>query len=492
MESVIQALSLRATMHPDRDALVTGDQRVSYGELWIRIVAAAHELARCGVGQDDRVILAAPSVPAFVYGYFATHLVGATAVVLDPDAPAPRREELFRRARPKIAFGTNAEPDSELGRIRAIDELESLPASASAFASPPLDTLADLLFTTGTTGRVKGVLLTHRNLAAAARHINTMISRGDGDVEVLPLPLNHSFGLGRLRCNLVAGATVVLVDGFRLPGEIFGAMDKHRAAGLVGVPAGFAVLLRFGARGLGLFAERLRYVEIGSAPMPIDQKRALMDFLPRTALWMHYGLTEASRSAFVEFHRHADRLESAGMAAPGVQLRIRGEDGSTLDVGEAGMLWIGGEHVSSGYWDDPELTVKVFVDGWVCTGDVAHLDNAGFLYLHGRKDDLINVGGFKVSPDEIERVLGEHPAILEAACIGVPDPRKIAGFVVQAYLVSAAGQAQPTDAELSQWVSARLESYKVPAQYAWIPALPKTASGKLVRANLRNITSVGQ
>ena len=139
MESVIQALSLRATMHPDRDALVTGDQRVSYGELWIRIVAAAHELARCGVGQDDRVILAAPSVPAFVYGYFATHLVGATAVVLDPDAPAPRREELFRRARPKIAFGTNAEPDSELGRIRAIDELESLPGSVRTVLVPEMN-----------------------------------------------------------------------------------------------------------------------------------------------------------------------------------------------------------------------------------------------------------------------------------------------------------------------------------------------------------------
>jgi long-chain acyl-CoA synthetase len=289
-----------------------------------------------------------------------------------------------------------------------------------------------------------------------------------------------------LRCNLIAGASVVLVEGFRLPGEIFAALEKCRATGLVGVPAGFAVLLRFGAQGLGPFAGRLRYVEIGSAPMPIEHKRALMELLPKTELWMHYGLTEASRSLFLEFHRHQEHLDTAGVAAPDVRLSVRAEDGSVCDPGEAGLLWISGPHVSPAYWDDPELTAKSFVDGWVCTGDVAHLDEAGFVHLHGRKDDMINAGGFNVSPQEVERVLEEHPAVREAACIGVPDPRGIAGQVVRTYLVSAVGQAPAADADLSQWVVARLESYKVPMQYRWIATLPRTPSGKLVRAALRD------
>jgi long-chain acyl-CoA synthetase len=478
---VIETLARRALQHPERPALISGERRVTYGQLWERVRAAAGEFASCGVVPGDRVLLSAPSSPAFAYGYFGAHLLGAAAVPLDPQAPAPRREELIRRSSPKLAFGA--------GGIRAIEELESLPLGEGRFEMPAADRLADLLFTTGTTGRPKGVRLTHGNLAAAARHINSVIGNREGDVEVVPLPLYHSFGLGRLRCNLMAGGTVVLVDGFRLPGEIFSALERHRATGLVGVPAGFAVLLRFGARGLGPFAGRLSYVEIGSAPMPMAHKRALMDLLPRTELWMHYGLTEASRSAFIEFHRHRERLDTIGLAAPGVRFRIRAEDGLGLGEGQAGMLWISGGHVSPGYWDDPELSARIFQDGCMCTGDVAHIGPDGFVVLHGRKDDMINVGGYNVSPDEVERVLADHPGVQEAACVGMADPRQIAGEVVRAFVVPRPGCDRTAEDDLSRWVAARLEAYKVPVQYQWLDALPRTASGKLVRARLRDATA---
>lgn len=486
MQTLIEIVGRRAAQHPMRNALIAGQRRVTYGELWVRVMAAAQELTDCGIGRGDRVLLVAPSVPAFVFGYLATHFVGATAVVLDPNAPAQRRDELIRRAAPKLVFTANAGTHPDVGQLRAITELETLPLRESRLQPPPLDSLADLLFTTGTTGRPKGVRLTHRNLAAAARQINMVIGTGEEDVEVVPLPLNHSFGLGRLRCDLIAGATVVLVEGFRLPGEIFSAIEAHRATGLVGVPAGFAVLLRFGARGLGPYSEQLRYIEIGSAPMPLAHKHTLMELLPNTALWMHYGLTEASRSIFLEFHRHATHLDSLGTPSPDVAISIRSDNGSPCNIGETGLLWISGSHVSPGYWDDSALTAKSFLDGWICTGDVVHMDEDKFLYLHGRKDDMINVGGFNVSPDEVEQVLAAHPAVREAACIGVPDPRNIAGQVVCAYLVSAAGHSRAEDAELSAWAATHIESYKIPLQYRWIETLPRTASGKLLRASLRN------
>ena len=332
-----------------------------------------------------------------------------------------------------------------------------------------------------------------RNIAKSADHINAVIRTPDAAVEVIPLPLYHAFGLGRVRCGLVAGRTLVLVDGFRLPGEIFAAIENHRASGLVGVPAGFAVLLGWGARGLGRYADQLRYIEIGSAPMPAQHKQALMDLLPRTDLWMHYGLTEAARSAFIEFHRHRDRLDSIGLAAPGVQVSIRSAEGSAHDPREPGILWIGGEHVSPGYWDDPEISRQTFVDGWVRTGDVAHLDPEGFIVLHGRNDDMIKVGGFNVSPDEIEKVLADHPEVHEAACIGVPDPKGINGQVVCAYVVLAKAGARTAHADdpsqlgsaLSEWVRGRLEPYKVPVRFEWVASLPRTESGKLMRKNLR-------
>jgi long-chain acyl-CoA synthetase len=483
LQSVIEILGHRALSHPKRAALIEGSQHLSYGELWARVRAAAEEFTRCGVDTGDRVLLSAPNSSTFVCAYLAAQLVGAVAVPFDPNLPKVARDDLIGRIEPTLALVDKE--DAHVGSaIRNYFDLDSLPKSEIKFVQPAPNSIAELVFTTGTTRRPKGVRLAHRNLVAAARHINRVIGIREGDVEVMPLPLFRTFGLGRLRCNLIAGATVVLVDGFRLPGEIFTAIDRHRATGLVGVPAGFAVLLRFGERGLGVFADQLRYIEIGSASMPIEHKHMLMDLLPKTELWMHYGLTEAARSAFIEFHRHHDRLNTVGLPAPGVQLELRSEDGSVCHSGVAGRLWIRGDHVALGYWGDPDSTVRSFVDGWVHTGDVAHLESDGFLVLHGRSDDMINVGGFKVLPDQIEGVLGEHPAVLEAMCIGVPDPRKITGEIVRAYLVQAS--AKVSDEELSRWVAARLERYKVPLQYVWIETLPRNSSGKLTRAILRN------
>jgi acyl-coenzyme A synthetase/AMP-(fatty) acid ligase len=174
-----------------------------------------------------------------------------------------------------------------------------------------------------------------------------------------------------------------------------------------------------------------------------------------------------------------------GTPAPGVRVEVRDESGKACCPSVRGMLWVGGAHVSPGYWDDAELSAATFANGWTRTGDVAHLDDAGFIHLHGREDDLVNTGGIKVAPDEVERVLAEHPAVSEAACIGMPDPRGIAGQVLRAFLVAAADQPRPSDVELSRWVAQHLEPYKVPAQYDWVSVLPRTASGKLIRAALR-------
>jgi len=488
---VVDVLRNRATERPDHDAIIADQRHVSYGELWNKVVSAACMLADEGVGPGDRVLLAASSTPAFAFGYLATHLVGGIAVPLDPAAPAARRDELIRRARPRLSFGTHADSLPELGEVRGIDELEDLPAASRDFASVPLEGLADLLFTTGTTGKPKGVCLRHRHLVAAATHINEVIGNVEDDVEVVPLPLSHSFGLARLRCNILAGGTVVLTQGFRLPGEIFAALRQHQATGLVGVPAGFAVLLRFGKRGLGPLADRLRYIEIGSAAMPEAHKRQLMELLPHTAIWMHYGLTEASRSTFIEFHRHRDRLGTIGKPSPRVEIQIRAEDGTVLGAGRRGLLFIRGPQVAEGYWEDPALTAAAFIQGWLRTGDVAAVSPDGFITLHGRRDDMINVGGFNVSPDEVETVLATHPAVAEAACIGVEDPRQISGRIVRAYLVAAPKAEVPSDKELASWVGEQLEPYNVPTEYAWIDALPKTASGKLVRARLRQQAASG-
>jgi long-chain acyl-CoA synthetase len=483
----LAALRDHAAAHPDKTAVALGDRALGYAELWQRASAAARLWRELGVGAGDRVLVSAVSCPEFAIAYFATHLARAVNVPIAANAPAPRVREIAARTQPKLTVGCG-DAAAQVGLSAAAIELAALGAldTGAALAELPHDSdVADLLFTSGTTGRAKGVVLTHGNLRAATAGIRRVIGNGPDDVEVVTLPLAHSFGLGRLRGNVLAGGSVVLCEGARLPGEIFGALALAGATGLSGVPACFALLLRFGAEGLGLFARQLRYVEIGSAPMPIAHKRALMRLLPNTALWMHYGSTEASRSAFLEFHRDRERLQSVGSPRDGVEASVRDEAGAALPAYEPGTLWLRAATVASGYWDDPDLTARTFEDGFVCTGDLAHLDGAGTLFVHGRRDDMIDVGGYGVSPDEVERALCEHPAIAEAACVGVPDPSGIVGHKIRAFVVAARGTPQPPARELSQWLAGRLEAYKIPSAYEWLTELPQTDSGKIRRAELR-------
>lgn len=452
-------------------ALIREERVVTYADLRQQVVAAAAWLSRQGVRPGDRVILAAIKSPTFVAGYFATHLVGAIAVPVDPQLPAPALAVLCDTVAPRLVLTGNEPPATH-----PLETLEQLPAAPMTTRPPALEATADILFTTGTTEVPKGVMLTHRNLAAAARNINTVIGNGPEDVEVLPLPLHHSFGLGRLRCALLAGGAVVFVEGFAHLGPLFRALTRWRATGFCAVPAGLAILFRLTGDTLGDYAQQLRYLEIGSAPMPLEQKHRLMRLLPKTQLWMHYGLTEASRSTFLEFHADAKHLDSIGRPTPNVEIAI-------VD----GQIAIRGETVMQGYWRNPALTAQVLIKGWFRTGDLGSIDAEGFCYLQGRHSDLINIGGRKVAPWEIEEVLQQHPAVAHCACLGIPDPQGLAGEVVKACLVIRDGSStRPSDRELIEFLRSRLEPSKIPAVFEWRTALPLTEAGKLQRQMLRH------
>lgn len=483
--TLVARLLKRARQTPEHLAIIAGEQTVTYGELRQRILAAAAELGSLGVRAGDGVVLAASGTPAFAYGYFATHLVGAVAVPLDPQAPDSRLAHVAGRVQPKAVFAARAYEHPTLGPVRAIDDLAELKDTVDEPEGPQLDDLADLLFTTGTSGAPKGVMLTHRNILAAANNINNVLENDDTDREVVPLPLSHSFGLGRLRCNVLAGGTVILVGGFKLPGEILNAMQRWKATGFAVVPAGMAVLVRFGKDELAGFADQLKYMEFGSAPMPLATKQLLIEILPRTRVWMHYGLTEASRCTFIEFHDSQDHLDSIGRPTPNVEVRVVDEGNHDVAPGTPGEIIVKGGMVTAGYWQDPERTKSTLVDGWLRTGDLGHRDEQGYIYLHGRKGDMINVGGFNVSPVEVEEVLGTHPAIAQGACIGIPDPSEVSGEVVKVFLVARNGEAKPSRRELIEWLKPRLEPYKLPAKIEWVDSLPKTGSGKLQRGVLR-------
>lgn len=490
MKSVVERILSAAEGRPEKIACVfSNGAELTYAELAAGISACAGTFTELGRERGFRVLLAAGKTREFLFAYFGAHLAGAVAVPLDPACNAERLSAVAASvdARCRVGAFVHGEaigglPEIELGAV-------SPSRDRPAFATPAPEALADVVFTTGTTGAPKGVRLTHGNLAAAADNINAFVGTDARDVEVVALPVCHSFGLGRVRCLLSVGATVVFVEGFAAVKRLFRALRERRATGFAMVPSAWAYLKKMSGEKLSEFGETLRYIELGSAPMPREDKLLLMKMFPKTRICMHYGLTEASRSAFIEFHEGAENLDSVGKPAPNVRLAVFDERGDRVPAGTPGELCVRGAHVTCGYWRSASPSEDFYAGDFFRTGDLGVENPDGSFRLVGRIKDVVNIGGKKFSPAEVEDALNAFPEIEECACVGVPDPSGVLGEILKACIVAAPGfdadGAFPSADELRRRLSSRLEDFKIPALFVRVPALPKTESGKLRRMMLK-------
>ncbi len=473
-----------ARTRPDRAALIYGDETITYSVLDRKVHGAARLLESRGVGAGDRVMLTASSVdPSFVYGYLACHRLGAIAVPIEAKIAPARRDALAADARPRLMFldapASASFPALALASLDADEEPDGP-------MRPSQDDVADILYTTGSTGKPKGVLQTHAGIAAFAAGRWRFVGAGGDDRVAIPVPLSHGYGLGRLRATLFHGGTSIVIPGFLFPKVILDAIERHQAAGLCCVPSGFAALFQLSGDALGSHGRSLRYVETGTAPLHAAQRRRLLTLLPKARLFNTYGLTETTSTfAYHPISNSAEREGCVGELIAGIEARILDADGRQAKEGEAGELLLRGPSVMRGYWNDPERTRAAIQDGWLRTADVAYRDEDGMLHLKGRGDDLINIGGFKIAPAEIEAALMEHPSVNEAACIAIRDPDGFTGEAIKAFLVVKPGASRPSSADLAHFLIGRLEHHKIPSIFAWVDSLPTGVSGKILRGLLR-------
>jgi long-chain acyl-CoA synthetase len=313
----------------------------------------------------------------------------------------------------------------------------------------------------------------------------------EGIIESVPMRLSHSFGFARIRSVLEVGGTAILEDGFLRPERLLHRMKVLEANALSAVPAGFAVLLDHFAESFLKIGQRIRFVEIGSAPMSRRNKEQLLEFCPNARIFMHYGLTESSRATFLDLRAERDHWSTVGRPSPGIEIRIRDEQGNETAPDVAGNILIRGETTAAGYWGQREDSLSVFAEGWFRTGDLGSVDAGGYLTLAGRASEMINLGGIKVLPREVEDALLKQDGILEAAVVGVPAPDVVTGIVIKAYL-TVRGPNQSLDFDfLKKACLKELEAYKVPQIFEIVSSLPKTGAGKvrkdlLVRSKTSN------
>lgn len=465
---------------PDKVALISGDTEITYSQLWDYCLCAAEKLKQdYHLKKGDRVILSAAGNIEFVYAYFGVHIAGGICVPIDPDTNQTRFEYIEKSTTPVCVMGLLHNVKKET--IPFTDVVNG--TSKATYIVPEQSQVADILFTTGTTGAPKGVALSYNNLSAAARNINAFIGNTSSDVELLALPVSHSFGLGRLRCSLSKGATVVMLGTFANVKKFFKEMARCQVTMFAMVPASWGFIKKMSGKYIGKFADQLKFIEIGSSFMPVEDKELLMSLLPKTRICMHYGSTEASRSAFMEFHTYKDNLLSIGKASPNVEIKIFTSQGTPAALGEEGEVCVKGEHVTCSYWNEtPERFASDFYDGYFRTGDCGTMDAEGNIYLKSRIKEMINVGGKKVSPMEVEDILNTIPGIKESACIGIPDPGIVLGEVVKAFIVA---DDNLSDEEIMQQLRPQLEVYKLPVEIERINAIPKTGSGKIQRLSLK-------
>jgi fatty-acyl-CoA synthase len=476
-------------MSPDRVAVVHDGREWTYAELHRRAIRLAHALAGLGVGHGDRVAYLGPNHPTFLETLFATGMLGGILVPLNWRLAAPELAHMLTDSGTSVLLHAgNADFAPESVRTVSLDgEYETLlEAACDAPLDEPVhpDETCMILYTSGTTGHPKGAMLTHANILWNSFNLLLDVDLTAGEVTLVAAPLFHVAALCQTALpTLLKGGRLVVVSAFD-PAQALELIAQHRVTFLFGVPTMFLAMARSpGWPGADLSS--VRSAICGGAPVP---EAVIALYQQRGVTFMQgYGLTEAAPG--VLFLREDDSVRKAGSAGTATfftDVRLVRPDGSGAAPGEPGEILAQGPNVMPGYWRRPEDTALVLSpDGWLRTGDIGVADDDGFITIRDRTKDLIISGGENIYPAEVEDALYQHPAVAECAVIGVSDPHW--GEVGRAIVVLREGaEASPED--LLQFLSGRIAKFKIPKSVAFTDTLPRTASGKVIKKELRSST----
>lgn len=493
---------LRATAQrlPDKEALVpTGPDSggsLSWSEIDREADAVAAGLERFGVKAGDRVAIAMPNLPHFIFSLYGIVRTGAAAVPLNVMLTEAEARTILEDAEPRVILAAGSFGESVATAARGVPSVERVVSvdDWSEFEKPDGvvesiggdDEIAVLAYTSGTTGLPKGVVLSHANLLANLDQQMAIPEDTvhEDDVILHSLPFFHIFGLNvPLGLMVKNGASGVLLDRFD-PVPTLRTIEEHKVTVLCGAPPMYvAWTMTPGVDQYDLSTVRLAI----SGAAPLDEQ-TIRDFHDIFGLDIDegYGLTETAPTLTSNRMAPTPRAGSVGKALPGVELRIIDEGGNDVELGDPGEIIVKGPNVFKGYWRNVEATEQVFEDGWFRTGDIAVMDDDGFIYLVDRKRDLVIVSGFNVFPSEVEQALLQNPKVKEAVVIGVPHQYR--GETIKAHVVLAPGE-ESTEAELIEDVVARIARFKAPETIEIVDELPHLLSGKVLRRALRTEAS---
>jgi acyl-CoA synthetase (AMP-forming)/AMP-acid ligase II len=494
-------LTKSASKVPDKTALVFEGQRRSYAEFNSRANRLAHGLMRLGLKKGEKVATLFFNCPSMCESYFG--IIKAGGVLVPLNARLSWRElanmvehsdsrflifdeefqEIIGLLRPQV---TKVEKFIMAGQKRAEGVLpyEELLEGSSA-EEPDVEVGEDddlmIVYTAGTTGQPKGVLVTHRNYIWTALNIATDMGVNPGDINLVVFPIFHTAGLASFFTRVMMGITLILMKKMDLK-EMLQSIEKERVVSTAMVPTLLNSILQF--PGLTSYDRTsVKKYTSAAAIFPVKLKNQFPKIFPHAALYEIYGLSEAAGADTILLPQDAFRkVACVGKSFTHHEVKVVNEEGKVVAPGEVGEILIRGPVVMKGYFKDPQATSEAIRGGWLYTGDLAKVDEEGYIYIVDRKRDIIVSGGVNIYPREIEEILYTHPKVAEAAVIGVPDEKW--GETIKALVVPKEGHTL-SEEEVIGFCRENLASYKKPTSVEFLPALPKNAAGKVLKTELR-------
>jgi long-chain acyl-CoA synthetase len=475
MNTVADFLNNSYRVHPDKIAIIDNNSKLTYSELHEEVNNFSSFLNK--FPKNSVVSLLFDNTHEFVISYLGIINSGCIAHLIPIGISQKNLIDQISSAKPKLVLSSE-NYFSKIAEIESknIEKLRFSEVKKTSYQDrkPQPSDYAYLIYTSGTTSSPKGVPVTHSNCVFTTTNIVRTLQYSQDDIDVLPLPLSHSFGLGCLHTSFYVGSTLIIHKTIEIP-QILNSIENYNASTLAAVPSTLSKLVSNSFNDSSNILSDLRLIITNSTFLPPDTTKKLKKILKNGKVATYYGLTEASRSTFMIFDND-DNIESVGKPSDGISLKlVSNNDESTI-----GEVWIKGHNVIDNYWSD-EHTKENLVDGWLKTGDLGKIDD-GYLYILDRVDDLINISGEKVYPQEIERVVKVLTGIDDV--IAVPMKHKVFGEVVKLF-VKKSVESDISKTDILTHCIKNLERFKVPAKIEFVEDFPRTDYGKIKRFMLK-------
>lgn len=517
--SVIEMLAENAMKNPEKLCLADERKAMTYVQVWDSVCGLAMELEKKGLSKGKCIVVECNQSVDYMMFEFAAHLLKGIFVPVEKNAARSRIVEIITdtdavlfvsekhyegllqecmdeisgsgnescvnaadlqmmdiNSADKFAFGADNDERPYVAPVRELDII----------GFPEKDDVSEILFSTGTTGKSKGIVLTHGNDVAIAENVCTGVKMKPENVEMIPMPTSHSHGLRRTYANMCNGSAVVFVDGIMFMKKVYKMIEEYHVTSMDLSPSMLSIIFKLSKDRLGDYADTMDYIQLGSAPLPEDDKIHLSSILPKTRLYNFYGSTEAGCSCLLDFNEMSGKPGCIGKPAVNAHFIVVDEDRNEINssIDNTGFLASSGAINMKEYFKAPELTKEAMPDGdYIYTKDIGYIDEEGLVYMLGRKDDVINFGGVKISPEEIESVVSKHKWIKDCACVPVKDA--LTGQAPKLFIALEENASESFDLkDFKTFLTEALDANKQPKFIEQIDEIPRTFNGKIIRKKL--------